>query len=450
MNGGMKEMEQRFYKSVIRIALPVTLQSLLQSSFSVIDQLMIGQLGSDCIAGVGLGGKFASLYSVLLGAVATVAGIMISQYMGQKNEREISRSFFANMGIALGIAAVFTALCLAVPGEIMRLYTKEEATRQMAQEYLWLIALSYVPMAVSSITAVLLRCMEAAMLPLYAGMTAVCLNTGLNYLLIFGKAGFPELGVQGAALASVFSQIVACLLTVAFCLRHYRKQELELPFLWRFDGGKLRQYLGILCPLLICEFLWSLGENVYTAIYGNMGTDACAAMTLTVPVQTLLIGALSGLSQAAGILIGKRLGAREYDRADREAKKLMLFGFAGSLILSAVLVAAGRCYVGIFRVEPEIRTLAWQILIAFAVISPVKVQNMILGGGIIRSGGKTKYVMWIDFIGTWLFGVPLGLLSAFVWKLPVPWVYFILSLEECVRWGISVALFRKGSWRNQL
>ena len=189
---------------------------------------------------------------------------------------------------------------------------------------------------------------------------------------------------------------------------------------------------------------------MYTAIYGNIGTAACAAMTLTVPLQVLLIGALSGLAQAAGILIGKTLGSGAYDRAYREAKKLMLCGLCGSLLLSVLLLLAGRFYVDIYQVEPEVKRSAFQILIAFALIAPAKVENMILGGGILRSGGKTKYIMVIDFIGTWLFGVPLGLLAAFVWRLPVPWIYFLLSLEECVRLAISLVLFRKKIWMRSL
>ena len=128
-------------------------------------------------------------------------------------------------------------------------------------------------------------------------------------------------------------------------------------------------------------------------------------------------------------MTGRTLGQEEYSRAGREAKKLMLMGFAGSVILSFVLIAAGGLYGEIF---------------------PVKVQNMILGGGIIRSGGKTKYIMWIDFIGTWLFGVPLGFLAAFVWELTIPYVYFMLSLEECVRYMISLVVFKKGLWINKL
>lgn len=210
------------------------------------------------------------------------------------------------------------------------------------------------------------------------------------------------------------------------------------------------QYLGILAPILVCEFMWSLGENVYAAIYGNIGTDACAAMTMTGPIQGLMIGALSGLAQAAGILIGKSLGNEEYDKAYKDSKRLMWYGLAGSLVLSVALVLLGQFYVRIYNVEPQVRTMAYQLLVVFAIVSPVKVQNMILGGGIIRSGGKTQYVMWVDLIGTWIFGVPLGLLSAFVFDLPITYVYFILSMEEVVRLLISVVIFQKKRWMRTL
>lgn len=210
------------------------------------------------------------------------------------------------------------------------------------------------------------------------------------------------------------------------------------------------QYLGILAPILVCEFMWNLGENVYAAIYGNIGTDACAAMTMTGPIQGLMIGALSGLAQAAGILIGKSLGNEEYDKAYKDSKRLMWYGLAGSLVLSVALVLLGQFYVRIYNVEPQVRTMAYQLLVVFAIVSPVKVQNMILGGGIIRSGGKTQYVMWVDLIGTWIFGVPLGLLSAFVFDLPITYVYFILSMEEVVRLLISVVIFRKKRWMRTL
>lgn len=452
---------ETFKRTVMKIALPVTLQSLLQSSFSVIDQIMIGKLGSYSIAGIGLGGKFASLYSVVLGAIASAAGIMISQYIGSKDAKSVSRSFFTNLAFSIGLAVAFLIFCMAVPEFIMGAYTKDEVTRSLAANYLRILAVSFLPMAVSSIVTIMLRCMEAAALPLYASIFALVLNTGLNYLLIFGKWIFPEMGVEGAALASVIAQTVSCVIILIFFARHIRRQEENLAVGWialrkwigrntSADTRNRKQYLKIIGPMLLCEFMWSLGENIYTAIYGHIGTDACAAMTMTIPVQTLLIGALSGLSQAAGILIGKSLGAKQFEKAYQESKKLLKYGLVGSIILSVALIIASPFYVKIYSVKPLLHKMTGNLLIAFAVIAPVKVLNMILGGGIIRSGGKTDYVMWIDLIGTWLFGVPLGLFAGFVWNLPIEMVYFILSLEECVRLGIAFILFRRKIWMESL
>lgn len=442
--------KKTFYQNLWSIALPVTLQSLLQSSFSMIDQVMIGQLGEVSIAGIGLGGKFASMYSVVLGAIAAAAGIMTAQYIGQENDDDLQKSFSVNFLAAVLLAALFMALGVLIPDRLMGLYTTDTATIACAAEYLRVYATAFIPMAAVSLLSVLLRCMDAAALPLVVSFAAVGCNTGLNYLLIFGKCGFPALGVRGAAIASVISQAGAFVLLIIFFVRVMKNKGRVLHFDIGMDRAHRIQYVGILLPILACEFLWSLGENVYAGIYGHMGTDACAAMTMTGCVQGLMIGALSGVSQAAGIMIGKQLGNKDDAGAYRDSKRFMVCGVIGSMILSAALILLAPAYVSIYQVEPQVRELTRQILVAFAVISPVKVQNMILGGGIIRSGGKTKYIMCVDFIGTWLFGVPLGLLAAFVCKLPIPLVYFILSLEEVVRLIISLILFRKRVWMEQL
>lgn len=444
----MENRTKQFRTDLISIALPVTLQALLQSSFGVVDQIMIGQLGSESIAGIGLGGKFASLYTVVLGAVAAAAGIMVAQYVGAKDEKGMERGFYLNLFLSLLLAAAFMAVCCLFPDRVMELYTRDEAVKVQAAVYLRVYAFSFLPAAMSTIIAVFLRCIGKAVLPLAASFFSVLLNTGLNYLFIFGYGGFPAMGVRGAAIASVIAQTAAFGLTAAyFCfsgkgMRH--KPGLSLP------GEVWRQYLGILAPILICEFMWSLGENVYGSIYGHMGTEPCAAMTMTGPVQGLMIGLLSGVSQAAGIMIGRHLGKEDYDAAYRDAKRLMGCGIAGSVALSLLLLLLGRFYVAIYKVDLSVQITAYQILVAFAIISPIKVENMILGGGIIRSGGMTRYVMWIDLIGTWLFGVPLGLLAAFVWRLPIPQVYFILSLEEAVRLFLSIMIFRRKNWMRKL
>lgn len=446
----MKQSKHAFFYMVCQLAIPVALQSMLQSSFSIIDQIMIGQLGSVSIAGVGLAGKFASIFSVVIAAIGAVAGIMIAQYLGQKNDYEVRRSFSINLVLGIGIAVIFTLSCICLPEQIMSVYTKDADTRQAAAEYLQIIAGTFLPMAGATMLSTFFRCEEKAKLPLYASIIAALLNTGLNYIFIFGKFGSPVMGAKGAALATVISQCANFLLMFWMIRKEemFRKKdsqniEAKIPFHWD-------QYAAMLLPVLVCEFMWSLGENVYAAIYGHIGTQSSAAMTLANPIHGLMIGALCGLSQAASVIIGKKLGNKEYDDAYLSSKKLIVYGILGSLILSVLVIVTSSWYVQIYQVEEQVKVLTQQILFAYALIAPFKVSNMILGGGILRSGGKTKYVMVIDIVGTWVFGVPLGFLAAFVLNLSIPYVYFILSLEECVRFAISVVVFRRKKWMNSL
>ena len=276
--------EKRFFRTVCTLAIPAALQSLLQSSFSLVDQIMIGQLGAVSVAAVGLAGKFASIYAVVIAAIGAGAGIMISQYLGQNARAEVRRSFFTNLWLGFGLAGAFTALCLLCPGAIMRAYTAD--------------------------------------------------------------------------------------------------------------------------------------------------------------VQTL--------QTAAGVIVGKRLGSGDEDAAYAAGRRLLVYGAAGAALLSVLVVLLSGVYVEIYQVEDGVKRLTRQILTAYALVAPCKVLNMILGGGILRSGGRTAYVMAIDLVGTWGFGVPAGLVTAFVFALPVPYVYFALSLEECLRFGISLAVFRRRRWMRRL
>lgn len=439
-----------FPKEVCILAIPVALQCMLQSSFSIIDQIMIGQLGSVNIAAIGLAGKFSSIFSVILGAIGAVAGIMISQYIGSKNREEAHKSLSLNMITALVISFIFMALCVIFPSSIMGMYSTDNNTISVASEYLRIISFTFLPLAVTTCLSTMLRCINKAMIPLYASIAAALCNTGINYLLIFGKFGFPQMGVNGAALATVIASYINMCTVIIGLIYVYNKNKIKFSFSVKLSKMTPKQYFSILFPILITEFLWSLGENVYAAIYGHLGTDDCAAMTLTAPIQGLMIGALSGISQAAGIMIGKKLGERDYDTAYKNSKRFMMYGFVGSLILAFLLIVLRSYYTGIYNVEDYVREVGNQLLFVFAVVSPVKVMNMILGGGIIRSGGKTKIIMWIDIIGTWGFGVPLGLLSAFYFNLPITYVYFILSLEEIVRLVISFVVFKKRIWIKSL
>lgn len=431
---------------VLEIALPITIQSLIQASFSAIDQFMIGQLGTDCVAGVGIGSKFASIFTVIAAAISTAASILIAQYVGKKENEGINKSFFANLFIIIIVATFFSGLSIAFPYNIMKIYSNDMNIVTIGGRYLKIIGLGFIPIALSYLISVLLRCVNYVKFPLYASILSAMINIGLNYLLIFGNLNLPKMGAEGAAYATTISRILEAIILICMVVRLNVKKVLYFSFRWTKTKKFGQKLMTILIPIIACEFLWSLGENVYSIVYGRIGTDACAAMTLTNPIQSIMIGALTGISSASGIIIGKRIGEGSYEKAYMESKKFMQYGLIGACVLSILIILLKSTYVSIFKVDENVHLLAEKILVVYGFIGPIKVENMILGGGILRSGGKTKYVMWIDFFGTWCVGVPLALLSGFILSMPIYFVYFFLSMEECVRLIISFVVFKKKCW----
>ena len=439
-------MKETFEKQVINIAIPVALQSMLQSSFSMIDQIMVGQLGEKSIAAVEIAGKPGFIYSVVVGAVCTIAGIMISQYIGKKDRESEEKSICVNFLVMMLTGIAFFFISRMFPLQFIRLFTNDARVISEGSVYLGIIGWTFIPLGITNIFGAAIRCRGKSSWPLYVGFVSATLNTGLNYCLIFGNYGMPMLGVKGAAYASVISQVAGAVLIIVMFFRLYGRIRYSVSL------GKENywQYLSMLIPIVINEFLWSVGQSINTFVYGHMSTDELAGMSLTGSLQGLTIGALSGIAQAAGILVGKRLGEGQYDQAYQESKKLCVYGFIGSILFSVTIMALKTPYVHLFNVSDDVRAIGLALLTAFAVLMPIKVLNMILGGGIIRSGGRTKYIMMIDMLGTWLIGVPIALVTGLVFKLPIVWVYFMLSQEEVVRFIISIFMFRSRKWMNTI
>ena len=439
-----------FVKSLCKIAVPVTLQGMLQASFSIVDQLMIGQLGEASIAAVGLCGNFTLIFSVMLGAVSTVAGILIAQFLGAEDAAEAWRSLDVSLVCGGILAVLFLLAAGCFPTQILGLYTADAAICRTGAVYFRIVAFSYLSMAISTVLSAWLRCKEHAAVPFLASLGAVAANTGLNYLLIFGKLGAPAMGITGAAIATLVSQLLNLgLILIGFvvCLQ----KEAQRP-LWslQFEVLTLRAYGGMILPILVSEFLWSLGQNVESAVYGHLGTASLAAYTLTLPLQGLIIGALSGLSAAAGVMVGKQLGRRAYDAAYAGSQKLMLAGLVGAVAVSALLVLLAEPYTSWYRVSPDVKRLGILLLVVFALYAPIKVENMILSGGILRSGGNTGIILVIDCLGTWCVGIPLCLLAAYGLRWGIVGVYALLNAEEAFRLVLSLVMFRRRRWMVSL
>lgn len=443
-------MDKEFKKKLIDIALPITVQTLMHSSLSLIDQIMIGSLGSACIAGIGLAGKFTSLFSVTVSAIVAAAGILISQYVGAKNERGVRDSFYLPLYFSLIFVVGFTLASLFAPSQIMTFYADDVETISKAAVYLRWRAVGYFPEILTMFVSTLLRNMNRAKLPAVAGVVAIITNTLLNWLLIFGFGPIPRMEEAGAAIATVISHIVEMLIVVVLFAREKKKQNLFLHPTVSFSKEFVKNAAVILAPILVGEFLWSLGENMYAVIYGHLGTEPCAAMTLMYPIQGIAIGALCGVSAASGIIVGNSLGANDDKKAWSQAIDFVRLTVTAGIIIGVIVCALSPFYVKLFNVAPETRAVTIKILAAFAFVFTAKVFNMVIGGGVLQSGGQTKFMTAVNIIGTWGAGVPLGFVSAYFFKLPIWWVYFFLSLEEFVRVGISIWLLKSKRWMKNV
>ncbi len=441
--------QKAYYKEMLVIGLPITLQSIFQASYSLVDQLMVGSLGTVSIAGSGLGAKFSSLVTVTISAIAAVASILIAQYHGNKDKVGINQSLFSCFYIAMAVMLVFAIPSICIPNHIMSLYTTDTQTIQIAAGYLRIIAISFMPMTITLLLSAMLRSMEMSRVPMYASILSMGANIVFNYIFIFGKLGMPRLSLIGAGIGTLIARSLEALILICIILGKKFRSELTLRPV-KFSNSFYRKISGMIIPILINEFLWSFGENIYAVIYGRLGTQSLAAVTLTNPIQAMFIGMFTGVSSAAAVMVGKRLGQDDKEAAYDISKYLLKVGLFGSVIIGSIIVFIAKPYVTLFSVEPEVARLTRYLIYALAIVLFAKITNMILAGGIIRSGGSTHYTLMIDLIGTWVFGVPLGLIAGYVWKLPVYLVYFILSQEEVVRLILGFFVFRKKKWMKNI
>lgn len=435
-----------YLSAMLGIAIPISIQSLFQASLSIVDQVMVGQLGGDAIAAVGLGSRYPSIFIITLNAIGASTSIMISQFWGKKDKDNIGRSFGGNLFFGLTITLIFLLTSLLIPTEILECYTNDPEIIKLGSEYLKVIAVGYVPILLITMYSSILRSTDHVKLPMFAGIFGIVMNTLLNYILIFGKLGFSGMGMQGTAYATTITRYLEAL--ILFGCVYFKKYPgaFKIKEISNISLEFAKKIMIITTPILINEFFWAFGETMYSIIYGRIGTTEVAAMTLTFPLQNLSIGLFSGVSVAAGIMIGNKLGKDKNNEAFSYSRKFVHLGIVGAVMFGVILIIFSKVYAAIFNVSNDLKDCTIKLIVMFAVVLWIKVSNMIIGGGILRSGGQTKYTLYLDMFGTWGIGVPIGFVSAFIFKLPIEWVYLLLSSEEFIRLIIGLKLMYSRKW----
>ncbi len=438
--------DKHFFKTMLSIALPITLQNFISSSLNMVDTVMVGELGEIQIAAVGLANQLFFIFSLILFGINSETSIFISQFWGKRDIPNIRRV----MGLALLsgglISILFTMIALIIPETVLHAFTSDINVISSGTGYLRIVSLSYLITAISFSYSFACRSIGHAKLPMVVSAVSLGTNTILNYLLIFGKFGFPHMGVSGAALATLIARIVevVLLLGVIYNKKYVLASRLEEMF--KLSRDFVVRFFKTTTPVILNESFWSLGMTMYSAAYARIGTSAVAAVQIANTVQNLFMVIFFGLGNACAVMIGNKIGANKNETAVEYAKKISVLGSFLGIFMGVLLILSSRSILKLFNVSSSVSEDAIKILFIIALIMAVKVFNILLVVGILRSGGDTRYSMFLEMGSVWLVGVPLAFLGALYFKLPIYMVVALVSLEEIVKATVGIPRVVSKKW----
>ncbi|MCR3921961.1 MAG: MATE family efflux transporter [Firmicutes bacterium] len=421
---------REFYSTMFRLAIPIAMQSLVASSLNMVDTLMIGQLGQSELAAVGLANQIFFLLMLFLFGTNSGAAIFTAQYWGQKDIPNIRR--VTGLTIITGgvVALFFSVVVLLFPAQLLRLFMDNTVVVQLGEEYLQIVAFSYVFTAISFAYSNQSRSVENAVLPMtVSGISLLC-NTFLNYVFITGHFGFPALGVKGAAIATLIARVLEMVLLLFLIYRSNHLLAARWSELFDLSAAFIKRFFQTCYTVILNELFWALGVMMCNAAYARMGEQAYAAVQMTLPIQNISFVLFHGMSSACAVMLGAQIGASQDEKAFLCAKKFAVLGPALALLVGTGIIAMSSWLLSGYNVPDNIKTDAEKILIVFAFFLAAKVFNLINIVGILRSGGDTRFTLLLDSGGIWTIAVPLAFLGGLVWKLPIYQVVALVSLEE--------------------
>ncbi|MDA3899134.1 MAG: MATE family efflux transporter [Spirochaetes bacterium] len=442
--------DEFFLPRMLALATPILLQNLLSSSLNFIDVFMIGRLGEVSVAAVGSANQFFFIYLMLVFGLASGSAIFTAQYWGRKDIVNIRAIMGIGLTLTMGISFLFTSGTLVFPELIISLFSNDSAVVKLGGDYLRIISLSFLVMSLSISFSVVLRSTENVLYPMAASITGILLNTGLNYLLIFGHFGFPRLGVVGAAYATLISRCVEMIIVVSLTYLRQLPAAADLTDLFRFTSVQVKRYLGKAMPVVLQSVGWAGGYSVYTMIYGHISTESLAAFSIAGSVERICLIFFTGVGSACSIMVGNRIGAGEEERARDYAANFLFIGILISIVISITLFLLRHIIVGIYNLSDLSQVYMLGILMVMSAIMWAKACNIIFHMGIFKAGGDTLFSMFVDVGGVWLIGVPIALVAGFYFKLPVHLIVACLTIEELVKVSVGFKRFLSGHWLNNL
>ena len=443
----MDERKRSLRKEIVRLALPIALQQFMTALVGACDAIMLGKLSQDAMSAVSLATQVTFVFNLFMFAFMAGENMFVAQYYGKGDYTGISQVFSLVTKICGCIAVVFLAGTLFFPEQLMRILTNEETLIVLGSEYLRVIGISYVFSGIAQIfLAIMKNCGAVNMSTLINGVMVI-LNIALNAVFIFGLSGFPKMGIKGAALATVLATVVQFLWSVGYVLCRIRAVKFSLRSCEKKLFGRFWQKA---VPLLINNLAWGIGFSMYSVIMGHMGTDAVAANGIANISKNLVVCFCLGLGNAGSIIVGNRLGADRLQEAKEAGVTLTRSAIIAGIVSGLVLIALSPFITKMVDLTPTARGYLQKMLLISSYYIAGKSVNCMTIGGIFAAGGDSKFGMLCDSVTLWCIIVPLGCICAFILKLPVMVVYFVLNLDEIIKLPVVYKHYKKYKWIKNL
>lgn len=438
-----------FNAQLRRLVIPIATQQLMMALVSVTDAVMLGLVSQDALSAVSLAGQVQFVYSLFLFAIMSGVSIFTAQYWGINDKKSVEKILGIGLKISVLISLPFAAAAMLCPELLMRAFASEPVLIAYGAEYLRAVAFSYILLSVSQIYLCILKNCGKTVLCSVISSVSVVINAVLNAFLIFGLWIFPEMGITGAAVATVISKVVELVWTLAVMLGR-DSIKIRLRLIIHNDKLLKKDFRKYTLPILGNEIVWGCGFTMYSVIMGQLGSDSAAANSIANIIKNLTICFSTGVASASGIMVGNLLGSGQLEKAREYGARLtkiaVISGIASGVVILCLIPA-----VPLFGTLSEAAQDYLRVMLAVCSYYVAgKAVNMVTIAGVFPAGGDSKFGFKCDAVTMWCVTVPLGLVSAFLLKLPVTVVYIIINIDEIVKLPAVFAHYKKYRWLKNL
>ena len=438
-----------FYSQIFKLAIPIIIQNLLSAAVNSADVIMLNYVGQSSISAVSLAANYSSILFMVYYGLGTGASLLCSQYSGKNNLQAIHAVEGIALRFSVGISILVALIAFMMPQRMMQLFTADPELIVIGSSYLRVMGITYICWGISEIYLAVLRSIGRVTISMVLNVLAFVLNIFLNAVFIFGLFGAPKLGATGVAIATALSRLIQLLACVIVSVM---SKDVKLNPAYMFLRSKVlfHDFIRLSLPALGNDLSWSVAFSMYSVILGHLGTDAVAANSLVIVVRNIGSVFCFAIASAGTILLGQIMGKGDLEKSKKYASRMLrLTVITGAL--GGVIVLAVTPFVLKFASlnETAMHYLKYMLLINSYYIMGSAV-NTALIAGVFRAGGDTKFGLICDTVDMWVYAVPLGFFAAFVLKLPVLWVYFLLCTDEFVKWPWVLHHYRKGEWAKNI